>query len=552
MSKIFELSSDAVDLLIETNPIEATMMGQIKCPDNWPDLSPDGYRSAAQRFGQLLAEVKAAEPEGPADVVARKVFVEWAENLIGWIDQENWAWDLNNLASPFQGLTQIFSLLPTETEADWASVAHLLETIEAPFGGYRECLAHGLATGVTPARRQVEAVLEQGTVLTGDDSPLRALAASCAIGDISGRVVAAADHAIGAIADFTAWLGADLLPAAQATDAVGPERYAAAVWNHLQATIDFDEAYAWGWSEIATLTSRLGELCAEIDPEASVPEVLELLKTDPERCAHSADEFRSVMLERQLTALSSLSGTHFDVPEPIRTIEVKSPPDGGATAPHYTPPSADFSRAGTVWYPIYGRTQFPLYGEVTTAYHEGFPGHHLQIGFQMTLGDSLSRLHRSVVWTPGSGEGWALYAERLMGELGYLEKPDYEIGLVTSQLFRACRVVIDIGSHLELPIPDDAPVNPEGQWSFDTAVEMLRTVSYMGEADSTSEITRYLGWPGQAISYKWGEKVIVDLRDEMESRPGFDLKTFHSDLLSAGSVGLDLLVELVRDAQAAR
>ena len=205
-----------------------------------------------------------------------------------------------------------------------------------------------------------------------------------------------------------------------------------------------------------------------------------------------------------------------------------------------------------MWYPIDGQTHFPLFREVTIAYHEGFPGHHLQIGVQNTLSDSLSRYHRMMVWYPGSGEGWALYAEGLMQELGYFERPEYEVGLLSSQLLRSARIAIDIGVHLQLPIPDDVSFHPGEQWTFDLAVDLLTDRALESSEAAHSEVLRYMGWPGQAISYKVGEQAILDLRAAHQRQPNFDLKAFHSDVLSVGSIGLDLMSELLAPAGVSR
>jgi uncharacterized protein (DUF885 family) len=270
-----------------------------------------------------------------------------------------------------------------------------------------------------------------------------------------------------------------------------------------------------------------------------VAEVVERLQTHPAYAVETPEELIELMAERQEQALAALDGAHFDVPAQVRTIDVQIEPAGGAAAAHYVPPSEDFTRPGSVWYPIAGQRHFPLFQEVTIAYHEGFPGHHLQVGAQMTA--ELSRFHRAVAWYPGSGEGWALYAEHLMGELGYLERPEYVVGLRSSQLFRACRVAIDIGTHLDLPIPDDVTFHPGQRWSFELARQLLTERGLADEATATSEVVRYFGWPGQAISYKVGEQAILDLRREAEASGGFDPKAFHARLLSAGSIGLDAL-----------
>jgi hypothetical protein len=285
------------------------------------------------------------------------------------------------------------------------------------------------------------------------------------------------------------------------------------------------------------------DTAADISPGASLPEVLHLLQEDPARAAASPAEFRDLMQARQATALSELQGVHFDVPDPIRRVDVKLAPPGGALGAFYVGPSEDFTRPGTVWFAIGDQQVIPLFDQISTAYHEGFPGHHLQNGIQLASAARLSRLQKLLVWYPGSGEGWALYAEDLMEELGYLEKPDYLMGKLASEMLRACRVVIDIGSHLRLPIPGGQPFHPGEEWTFDTGVEMLTDYAAQSPDVARSEMTRYLGWPGQAISYKVGQQAIRDLRAEAQRRhgPGFDRKAFHARLLEVGSVGLDVL-----------
>jgi uncharacterized protein (DUF885 family) len=146
-----------------------------------------------------------------------------------------------------------------------------------------------------------------------------------------------------------------------------------------------------------------------------------------------------------------------------------------------------------------------------------------------------------MVWNSGTGEGWALYAEDLMEELGYLEKPDYVMGKLAGEMLRACRVVIDIGSHHELPIPEGQPFHPGEPWTFDTGVEMLLTHAAEDPEVAESEMTRYLGWPAQAIAYKVGQQAIRDLRDQERAKGDFDQKQFHARLLEIGSTGLDVL-----------
>jgi uncharacterized protein (DUF885 family) len=272
-------------------------------------------------------------------------------------------------------------------------------------------------------------------------------------------------------------------------------------------------------------------------PGAALGEVIEHLDRDTARAIDGVDEFQQWNQELIDTTIAELNGTHFDIPEPLHRCEAMIAPPGGAAAMYYTGPSEDFSRPGRTWYPTMGTTHFPLWREVTTCYHEAVPGHHLQVGQVRYLADSLSRYQRAFGFVSGHGEGWALYAERLMGELGYLEDPGWEMGMLAAQAMRAVRVIVDIGMHLELPSPEHDGATWTAELALPFAIERAR---FQGADFMRSEIDRYLGWPGQAISYKVGEKVWLDARADARQRHGssFDLKAFHSYALDLGSMGL--------------
>lgn len=557
MSEIFALSSDVVDELIERRPELSTFIGAPGRDHRWSDHGPASFADLRSFWSDVLDRATACTADSRADRVAKSVLISEAEREIRSIDAELHLSDLNNIDSPWQSIREIFDSMPDHSVEAWENIIQRLETIEQPLSGHRDCLELGLERGDVVARRQVGAAIEQGRSAAGETSGLAVLVdrfdnagiENPSLGDtLRTDLQSAIETAKQAIAVATDWLEISYLPSARARDEVGRRRYVAAAERFLGESVDPDHLYDWGWSEITRLQDRLVELCASVDPSARPSDVIERLHTDPAFGVNGVDAFIEAMQARQNTALAELDGSHFDVPEPVRQIEVKVAPPGGALSPYYTPPSEDFSRPGCVWYPIGERAYFPLYEEVTTAYHEGFPGHHLQVGWQAAMGEELSRFHRLLVWYSGSGEGWALYAEHVMGELGYLEEPAYEIGLVTSQLLRSARVVIDIGWHCGLRIPTDQPFHPGAEWSFALVAEMLRDLAFISPSVAASEATRYAGWPGQAISYKVGERAILDLRDEMERAPDFDVKEFHSTLLSVGAIGLDLMRELVRSS----
>ncbi len=236
-------------------------------------------------------------------------------------------------------------------------------------------------------------------------------------------------------------------------------------------------------------------------------------------------------------AISALADTQFDIPEPVRKLECCIAPTatGGI---YYTGPSDDFSRPGRMWWSVpEGVEDFTTWYEKTTVYHEGVPGHHLQIAQTTYRRELLNSWRRNLCWVSGHGEGWALYAERLMHDLGYMDDPGDYLGLLDGQILRAARVVLDIGVHLDLEHPDG------GKWNYERAWEFLRSNLSGTDAFLRFELNRYMGWAGQAPSYKIGQRLWEDIRAQSEAKAGeaFNLKDFHRRALDVGSVGLDVL-----------
>ncbi len=556
MSDIFSLSDAAVDRVAGDDPILATYQGIAGHDHRWPDLSPEGRAATDELHHDLKSAADACPSPDDRHLLAKQVLVEYCDGVNAAHEADAHHYELNNIASHHQALRFVYGSQPSDTADDWEALIERVATVDQPLDGLRRTLEEGRVAGHTVSRRQVDAVIEQGEVASGDNSSFHQLrprladaaakAAEAGRTDfdavgLTARLDQAIETAKQAYASFNRYLADTYLADAEPGDAAGEERYLLAARRFLGTDLDLRATYRWGWDEVERLWSEMQAACGSIDPDAPVAAVFDDLQNNPAYAAASIEEFVELMQARQEQALRQLDGVHFDVPDQIRNIGVQVEPAGGAAAAHYVAPSEDFSRPGSVWYPIEGKTKFPMFQEITIAYHEGFPGHHLQVGVQMAMGDALSRFHRTIAWYPGSGEGWALYAEHLMGELGYLERPEYVVGLLSSQLTRACRVAIDIGIHLGLPIPDDVTFHPGESWNYDLAYELLTERALASPEMASSEVTRYFGWPAQAISYKVGEQAILDLRAERSALGHFDPKAFHSDVLSVGSIGLDLM-----------
>ena len=348
-----------------------------------------------------------------------------------------------------------------------------------------------------------------------------------------------------ATADFARFLRDEMAPIATDKQAVGRERYALASRYFLGAAIDLDEAYAWGFEELHRVEEEMRAVAGRIVPGGTVPDAVAALNSDPARRIAGKENFRLWMQELADRAISDLHGTHFDIPEQVRRIECRIAPtsDGGI---YYTGPSEDFTRPGRMWWAVpQGIDDFATWQEVTTVYHEGVPGHHLQIAQTAVRTELLNRWQRLLCWCSGHGEGWALYSERLMDELGYLDEPGDKLGMLDSQAFRAARVIVDIGMHLELEIPRDNPFgfHPGTHWTSELGWEFMRAHCSMADENLRFELNRYLGWAGQAPSYKVGERIWLQARADAQARGGdrFDLKAFHRAALDLGALGLDPL-----------
>jgi uncharacterized protein (DUF885 family) len=550
MKDPFELSHALVDETAELSPILATNLGIPGYDDLWPDFGPDGIDrqiDLVERYRRAFAaHLEHLDPW--QRLAAHVVHDNLSEQSRAYAAGDH-LYDVAHMASSFEWIKMVFDVMDTTTAEGWANVCRRLETIGSAYDGYRARLELALDEGKVSAARQARSIVTQARNLAGPGSAFAALSRRAdGFPSVSERLVSAIETAraeAGRVADF---VESRYLPAAPEADGVGEERYLRSVDEFLGLEIDPHEVYGWAWEELHRIRREMQKVGQDILPGASIAEVADVLDNDPERAAPNQEAFAAFVRARLEAAVDELDGPHFDVPDPVKSVSVTIAPPGGPPGAYYVPPSEDFSRPGGVWYSMPAEDgPVPLYKEVSTAYHEGFPGHHLQVALTRTFSDRLSRFHRSIIWYPGYGEGWALYTERLMEELGYFEKPEYVFGMLASHVFRASRVVVDLGLHLGLEISAGSPLHAGEPWTFERAVEFMQAVGMQAPDYAESEVLRYLGWPAQAISYKLGEREILDLRETARRRegPGFDLKAFHGRVLGHGEMRLDLLRQVV-------
>jgi uncharacterized protein (DUF885 family) len=542
-----------VDTMCRLDPLLATYLGAAGHDDEVTDLSPAGVDERADAARSLLRELDGLQPVDDVDEVTVAAMRERLGLEVEIHDAGLAYGELNVIASPSQSVREVFDLMPMATEQDWATVATRMSRLPQALSGYVEGLHRALAEGHAPPRRQVEAVAAQcDRVAGGDDGFFTRLVAGARPGGAEPSGALASDLAAGArsasaaYADLARSLREDVLPRAREEDACGREAYG--LWSRyfLGATVDLDETYAWGLEELARVEREMDEVADRIVPGGSVQDAVAALDADPARNVEGTDALRAWMQELSDAAVDSLAGVHFDVPDQIRRLECMIAPTqtGGI---YYSGPSEDFTRPGRMWWSVPpGVTTFSTWRETTTVYHEGVPGHHLQIGQTLVRSERLNRWRRLMSWCSGHGEGWALYAERLMADLGYLDDPADRLGMLDGSALRALRVVVDIGTHCGMQAPAEVG---GGTWDADRMWAFMTAHSRMDPEFLAFEHSRYLGWPGQAPSYKVGERLWLQAREEVRAEQGdaFDLKDFHRRALDLGSLGLDVLREaLVR------
>lgn len=543
---IFALCDEHVQRSCELDPVAATYRGVAGDFAPATDFSPDGYAARADLSRDTLRRLGTLTPTGDADRLAAEHLRERLAAELAWHDTGE-PWRL--VRAPFgmlQFLRNSVDLMPAGDEDQWRAVAARVAAMPRMLAGWRGSLASGLEQGLVAARRQAVESATQAQRYA-DTATFQSVVDRYGDGPLRPELAAGAAAAHAAFAETARWLGGHYAAQAAEADAVGPERYAVASRMALGADIDPAEAYHWAWQELRRLEQEMAAEAGRVRSGATIDEAIAYLN-DADYLV-GVDAYRGWLQERHDEAIAKLDGVHFDIAEPLRRVDVVTVENSAAGSAYYTPPSEDLSRPGRTWWPVADRERFGVWSELTTVFHEGVPGHHLQLGYLLVAGEQLSRFAR-MSRVSAHSEGWALYAERLADELGWHATPGQRLGMLKASAMRAARVVIDIGLHLDLPLPPEEAKRHGERWSFETATEVLRDRGRIAAHRLHPEVVRYCGWPGQASSYKLGERAWLAAREEAQARLGadFDLKRWHTRALALGPVGLDTLTATLRSA----
>ncbi|PZF79952.1 DUF885 domain-containing protein [Jiangella anatolica] len=528
---VTRVADDHLRDLADIDPDAAQVLG--RTPETLiPDLSPEAFQRRHAVMARTASRL-AATPAGDGDRVLRAALGERLASDVALYEAGFTTALLAPLATPVHWVRRTFDDLPGD---DSDAIGRELARVPAALGEYAATLTTSAARGHVAARRQVLAVAAQCDGWVRDRFYPDLVTGDPALAGLAGLADAAADAA----AAFAAFLRDDLLPLARTRDAAGRELYEVTSAAFLGERIDLDETYAWGWSELAALTARAREVAAEIVPSGDVDDAVRALDADPAGVIDGVPALEAWLQHRVDETMAAVAGTHFDVPDRTRRVECRVTPSASGVM-YYVPADPGLTRPGRVWWTLpSGVTRAHVWREASTLHHEGVPGHHLQ--HAVTLG--LTGLHpwqRSLCHVHGYAEGWAHYAEELADELGLIRTPGERLGLVFAQLWRAVRVVVDLGLHLDLPIPPGNGLVDADRWTPELGAATLTRLARVDPQTAAFEVDRYLGWPGQALAFRVGAR----LWREARAASSLDTRDFHAAALALGPVGLGPLRTLL-------
>ncbi len=535
-SAIFALSDEYIDTSARMSPMAATALGIPGYDHLLDDFSTGHAAEEAAYVRSVLDKARALEPTDEVDRIAKEVLIERLESgLIIYESNERFI-AYSPIVNPASNIRSIFTIMPTEGEEAIKNIAARLNAVGAALESWKSTIEEMHSKGLGTARRQVDVIADQ--LQTHGSGNYQSFAKDI---DAEGKYPAlheAAKSAEAASIKMSDWMRNVHAPRSTEVDAVGEARYAPWARYFTGANLDLRATYEWGMDDLKRINDRMYLAAEKLGLKGkTLAEVADYCENAELHRIEGEDALLQKLKDFTQEAVIALNGKYFDIDPSIAFCDARIAPEGSAAAPYYMPPSEDLSRPGTTWYPTLGHTTFNFWHIASTWYHEAVPGHHLQFATANLEKDRLSRFQRTDAWISGYGEGWALYAERFMDELGAFDEPSLELGYLAGQALRAARVVVDIGMHLGYKDFDG------NVWNADSAYDLLVNRALMAPDFAKSEIERYLGWPGQAISYKVGERVWMEIREDAKKRLGaiFDIKKFHSYALAIGPMGLDPL-----------
>jgi uncharacterized protein (DUF885 family) len=526
---------------LKSHPGRATAIGDYRYNDRLDDFSPGSYRrqdAADQKFLSRLKVISTAG-FGEQDRLSHEVMQRFLEQRMANFKFKEYEMPVNQMEGPQTRLADMPLAVPLDSVKHYEDYIARLHQIPRALSQSEDTLRDGVKDKLMPVRFLLEKVPAQCDGIIAADPfllPTKKFPDSISAEDRQRLTKAITDavnnEVLPAYKKFGAFIAADYAPHGRSTLSVtslpgGKERYINDIRSRTTiSTLTPDQIHAVGLHEIERIEGEM-LVIARKEGFNDVASFRESLKTNPKYIPASSerilDDFRKYIAQMQ-PKLPQLFGYIPGSPVTVEAI----PPFQAGSATHYQTGTPDGKRPGRVSVATSNFAHRWLIDDEATAYHEGIPGHHMQLSVQQQM-TSLPKF-RQHSGNSGYIEGWALYAEQLGKEVGFYQDPVSDYGRLSSELFRAVRLVVDTGLHSE-------------GWSRDQVVEFFRKYQPVDEPTIQSETDRYIAWPAQALSYKLGQLKFRELRDRAQKQLGakFDIRSFHDEMLNGGVLPLDLL-----------
>jgi len=548
-ARVAALASEYWEKRLEADPVEATFLGDRRYDDRMPDLSPEAHERERRRLEELHRRVSAVDDAalGEQDLLTHAALRGEIEADLALRRCQLYQWTVDPRDGPqvlYLNMAHLQTVGPPEQGralvSRWQKLGQDLDDRIAH-------LRRGLGAGKVATRGSVERVLRQLDDMLAAPSqdwvlnaPAQAAHEDWAADEraaFRAGVTGAVERTIRpAFERFREMLRWEILPAARGDDKVGlmylrdgDECYRQLIKVHTSLALPPSEIHRYGLEEVARIRAEMVTLGKKLFGTGKLADIQQRLRTDPALYFQTREEVEAKAVEtlrRAEAVMPRWFGRQARTSCVVKRVEGYEEKD--TTIAYYRQPAVDGSRPGTYYINTYAPETRPRYEAEVLAFHESVPGHHTQIAIAQEL-TGLPEFRKHLGPT-AYVEGWALYTERLADEMGLYSGDIDRMGMLSFDAWRASRLVVDTGLHVQ-------------GWSRQKAVRFMLENTALAENNIENEVDRYIGWPGQALAYKIGQREILALRREAEAALGrrFDVRGFHDTLLGSGAVSLPVL-----------
>ena len=526
--------------MLEQDPMHATLLGDERYNDRWPDLGAEGRAAETALFETTLTEARGIPTDGldPEQLITRDLLILVAENHLEALAQKQYQLAVDHMTGPHVWPAEMAQYQPADTPERLEQLLRRNAAYPAVIEQCIETLSEGVADGRTAAAVPVRKAIEQIDRFLAMSPADHPAAAMVAVGDEDRqRVVdAVADHVYPALQRLRSYLASEYEPHARpepgiSTTPGGEAAYRLAIRMQTSVDATAEEVHAFGLADLESIEAEMDEIAHRLG-HADRHALHAALEADPDN--HTDDPDALVRLAQDQTDRAYAAAPQYFGRLPSANCYVKPVEayrEQVAPPAFYMPPSMDGSRQGQYYINTFQPHDRQLHRIAAITFHEATPGHHFQIAIEMELkGMPAFRTLGARMAGVAYSEGWGLYCERLADEMGLYATEQERLGMLGAQAFRAARLVVDSGLHAM-------------GWTRERAIAFMHERGSLPMVDAEIEVDRYTVWPGQALAYKLGQREIERARAEVSEAMGdrFDLRAFHDEVLGHGSLPLATL-----------